>query len=49
MAQIGQSFGSFSLTDSMADFLEWDFWIASILAHLLALFQRSEPVGMYDK
>jgi hypothetical protein len=42
-------FGSFSLTDFVADFLEWDFWIASILAHLLAFFQRGERVGMYDK
>ena len=42
-------FGSFSLTDSVADFHEWDFWIASILAHLLAFFQRGEPVGMYDE
>jgi hypothetical protein len=26
-----------------------DLWIASILAHLLAFFQRREPVGMYDE
>ena len=31
------------------DLLEADLWIASILAHLLAFFQRGEPVGMYDE
>ena len=31
------------------DLPEADLWIASILAHLLAFFQRGEPIGMYDE
>ena len=31
------------------NFLQADLWIASILVHLLAFFQRAEPVGMYDE
>jgi hypothetical protein len=31
------------------DFQEADFWILSLLAHLLAFFRRDEPIGMYDE
>jgi hypothetical protein len=37
------------LREINGDLIETDPSIASILAHLLAFFQRGEPGGMYDE
>jgi hypothetical protein len=43
------SYPETGLEEIIGDLLEADLWIASILAPLLAFFQRGEPVGMYDE
>lgn len=43
------SYPETGLEEIIGDLLQADLWIASILAHLLAFFQRGEPVGMYDE